>query len=205
MPLFLRDSRAAWAFYGHACRAQGPAEAEQAAAAADAPAPEVHDGWDFDCDWDGPLIAPNGAGPAAAPQHPQEPDDAKSNLQSPAAAPDQAEAMDQHWVGLGAQPPLPAPAAAAVEGASAEPSAAAMAADGGRDCRGGAGGGVTSITADSTWEEVQRVLGDGGRATIHSRGFAQNPFGPTLVRGYRGVAFEALKDGRLASLTLFQA
>jgi hypothetical protein len=64
---------------------------------------------------------------------------------------------------------------------------------------------VTSITADSTWEQVQRVLGDGGRATIHSRGFAQNPFGPTLVRGYRGVAFEALKDGRLASLTLFQA
>ena len=65
--------------------------------------------------------------------------------------------------------------------------------------------GGTCITADSTWAEVQRLLGDGGRATIHSRGFAQNPFGPTLVRGYRGVAFEALKDGRLASLTLFQA
>ncbi|EIE18598.1 UPF0183-domain-containing protein [Coccomyxa subellipsoidea C-169] len=62
-----------------------------------------------------------------------------------------------------------------------------------------------TITADSTWDEVQQVLGDGGRATIHSRGFASNPFGPTLVYGYRGVAFEALKNGHLAGLTLFQA
>ena len=62
-----------------------------------------------------------------------------------------------------------------------------------------------SITADSTWEEISAILGDAGRATIHSRGFASNPFGPTLVYGYRGVAFEALKNGHLAGLTLFQA
>ena len=55
-----------------------------------------------------------------------------------------------------------------------------------------------SITADSTWEEISAILGD-------SRGFASNPFGPTLVYGYRGVAFEALKNGHLAGLTLFQA
>jgi hypothetical protein len=61
------------------------------------------------------------------------------------------------------------------------------------------------ITADSSWEEVQQALGDGGRATIHSRGFASNPFGPTLVYGYRGVAFEVLKNGHLAGLTLFEA
>lgn len=61
------------------------------------------------------------------------------------------------------------------------------------------------ITADSTWEEISAVLGDAGRATIHSRGFASNPFGPTLVYGYKGVAFEALKNGHLAGLTLFQA
>ena len=62
-----------------------------------------------------------------------------------------------------------------------------------------------SITADSTWEDISAILGDAGRATIHSRGFASNPFGPTLVYGYRGVAFEALKNGHLAGLTLFQA
>ena len=62
-----------------------------------------------------------------------------------------------------------------------------------------------SITADSTWEDISAVLGDAGRATIHSRGFASNPFGPTLVYGYPGVAFEALKNGHLAGLTLFQA
>lgn len=61
------------------------------------------------------------------------------------------------------------------------------------------------ITADSTWDEISAVLGDAGRATIHSRGFASNPFGPTLVYGYKGVAFEALKNGHLAGLTLFQA
>lgn len=49
------------------------------------------------------------------------------------------------------------------------------------------------------------MLGDAGRASIHSRGFAHNPFGHTLVYGYRGLAFEALKDGRLAGLTLFHA
>ncbi len=182
---------------------QGPAEADSAAAATDASAPEVHDGWDFDCDWDGSLISPDGAGPAA--EHAQDPPGSR--------LPDQAahnqEAVDQHWVGLGAQPPpLPAPAAAAPGGGAADPAAAMPDGSSRECCRGGGAegrSGVTSITADSTWEQVQRVLGDGGRATIHSRGFAQNPFGPTLVRGYRGVAFEALKDGRLASLTLFQA
>ena len=48
-----------------------------------------------------------------------------------------------------------------------------------------------SITADSTWEDISAVLGDAGRATIHY--------------GYPGVAFEALKNGHLAGLTLFQA
>ena len=62
-----------------------------------------------------------------------------------------------------------------------------------------------SITADSAWDEISAVLGDAGRATIHSRGFASNPFGPTLVYGYRGVAIETLKNGHLAGLTLFQA
>jgi len=60
------------------------------------------------------------------------------------------------------------------------------------------------ITADSTWEEVQALLGPGGRATIHTSGSVSNPFGPTYVYGYRGVVFEVMRNGRIASVTLFQ-
>lgn len=61
-----------------------------------------------------------------------------------------------------------------------------------------------SITADSLWGDVQAVMGDAGRATIHSRGSSGNPFGPTFVYGYAGVAFEVCKNGHLASVTLFE-
>ena len=177
------------------------------------PAGEVHDGWDFDCDWDGSLISPDGAVPEQASEAATGDSSAVPGAQQPAAAdtaagavPDQAD-TDQHWVGLGPQPGpciAPPPSAPLVRGNAGQHTAAAAGSDS-KAADGTVCTGVTCITADSTWEEVQRLLGDGGRATIHSRGFAQNPFGPTLVRGYRGVAFEALKDGRLASLTLFQA
>uniref|UniRef100_A0A061R1P5 Upf0183 protein n=2 Tax=Tetraselmis sp. GSL018 TaxID=582737 RepID=A0A061R1P5_9CHLO len=62
-----------------------------------------------------------------------------------------------------------------------------------------------TITCDSSWEEVQSLLGPGGRATINTGGTASNPFGPTYVYGYRGVAFEVMKDGSIARVTLFKA
>lgn len=195
---------------------------------------DTQDGWDFDCEWDGSLISPDGAGPAA------EQDRFSGGAPVPPTTP-----CDQCWVGLGPSsdqsaashalghsaasdscaksgacqspktPLAPHPArrdSASSAGGLLSPSckpdeqqvmglssAAAAAAAQGSACKG------PTITADSTWDEVQQVLGDGGRATIHSRGFASNPFGPTLVYGYRGVAFEALKSGHLAGLTLFQA
>jgi len=199
---------------------------------------DAHDGWDFDCEWDGSLISPDGAGPAA------EEDPAAGTVRDPPAS----TAADQCWVGLGPSSDLSTAthSARGVPSAAAESSAKSAARQSpdrvpypalftGRGSSGGSSGRPLSpsnkregaqrntadagklqtdsesaankgpaITADSTWTEVQQVLGDGGRATIHSRGFASNPFGPTLVYGYRGVAFEALKNGHLAGLTLFQ-
>jgi len=64
--------------------------------------------------------------------------------------------------------------------------------------------GSVMLTADSTWEEVQAALGPGGRATIHTGGSASNPFGPTYVYGYRGIVLEVMRDGHIASATLFK-
>ena len=60
------------------------------------------------------------------------------------------------------------------------------------------------LTADSTWAQVERVLGKGDRAVIHSRSPSGGPFGPTMVHGYPGMVFEVTQAGRIASVTLFQ-
>ena len=60
------------------------------------------------------------------------------------------------------------------------------------------------ITADSTWAQIQAVMGTGGRATILTHGADASPFGPTYVYGYPGVAFEVMRGGQLAAVTLFQ-
>lgn len=60
-----------------------------------------------------------------------------------------------------------------------------------------------AITADSHFRDIQAVLGDSGLATIHTRGVGSNPFARTQVHGYRGVAFEVMRNGYMASMTLF--
>ena len=63
---------------------------------------------------------------------------------------------------------------------------------------------TATITADSMWDEIKAIMGEEGLATVHSRGGpGANPFGPTFVYGYPGVAFEICKNKRLASVTLF--
>lgn len=47
-------------------------------------------------------------------------------------------------------------------------------------------------------------MGDAGRATIHTRGLGSSPFARTHVHGYPGVAFEVMRNGHVASVTLFQ-
>lgn len=62
-----------------------------------------------------------------------------------------------------------------------------------------------TITADTKWQEVQQLLGDGGRAAIQAQGSVSNPFGPTFVYGYRNIAFEVMKNGHIATVTLFRS
>ncbi|DBA89846.1 TPA: hypothetical protein ACH3X2_004708 [Trebouxia sp. C0005] len=59
------------------------------------------------------------------------------------------------------------------------------------------------LTADSTWAEVENVLGKGNRAVIHTRGVGGGPYGPTMVHGYPGIVFEVTQAGQVASVTLF--
>ncbi|XP_008775646.1 UPF0183 protein At3g51130 isoform X1 [Phoenix dactylifera] len=61
------------------------------------------------------------------------------------------------------------------------------------------------ITPSTKWEQVKEILGDGGRAAIQTQGSMNNPFGSTLVYGYQNVAFEVMKNGYIATVTLFQS
>ncbi|KAF9591669.1 hypothetical protein IFM89_005541, partial [Coptis chinensis] len=49
------------------------------------------------------------------------------------------------------------------------------------------------------------ILGDCGRAAIQTQGSTSNPFGSTFVYGYQNVAFEVMKNGYIATVTLFQS
>lgn len=60
------------------------------------------------------------------------------------------------------------------------------------------------ITSDSHFRDVQAVMGDAGMATIHTSGLGSTPFARTRVHGYKGVAFEVMRNGYMASMTLFQ-
>lgn len=61
------------------------------------------------------------------------------------------------------------------------------------------------ITSSTKWEQVKEILGDCGRAAIQTQGSANNPFGSTFVYGYQNVAFEVMKNGYIATVTLFQS
>ncbi|XP_064940033.1 PHAF1 protein At3g51130-like isoform X2 [Musa acuminata AAA Group] len=61
------------------------------------------------------------------------------------------------------------------------------------------------ITPNTKWEQVKEILGDGGRAAIQTQGSMTNPFGSTFVYGYQNVAFEVMKNGYIATVTLFQS
>ncbi|KAJ8451954.1 hypothetical protein Cgig2_007437 [Carnegiea gigantea] len=62
-----------------------------------------------------------------------------------------------------------------------------------------------SITPSTKWEQVKEILGDCGRAAIQTQGSANNPFGSTFVYGYQNIAFEVMKNGYIATVTLFQS
>ncbi|KAL2552733.1 hypothetical protein Fot_06366 [Forsythia ovata] len=62
-----------------------------------------------------------------------------------------------------------------------------------------------AITPSTKWEQVKEILGDCGRAAIQTHGSTSNPFGSTFVYGYPNVAFEVMKNGYIATVTLFQS
>ncbi|KAK6125727.1 hypothetical protein DH2020_040531 [Rehmannia glutinosa] len=62
-----------------------------------------------------------------------------------------------------------------------------------------------AITPSTKWEQVKEILGDSGRAAIQTQGSTSNPFGSTFVYGYPNVAFEVMKNGYIATVTLFQS
>ncbi|XP_042024322.1 PHAF1 protein At3g51130-like isoform X1 [Salvia hispanica] len=61
------------------------------------------------------------------------------------------------------------------------------------------------ITPSTKWEQVKEILGDSGRAAIQTQGSTSNPFGSTFVYGYPNIAFEVMKNGYIATVTLFQS
>ncbi|XP_042027640.1 PHAF1 protein At3g51130-like isoform X2 [Salvia splendens] len=61
------------------------------------------------------------------------------------------------------------------------------------------------ITPSTKWEQVKKILGDSGRAAIQTQGSTSNLLGSTFVYGYPNVAFEVMKNGYIATVTLFQS
>jgi len=66
---------------------------------------------------------------------------------------------------------------------------------------------ASGLGSDSTWQRVQTVLADcalsTGRPMVHSSSKRENPFGASLFFAYSGMLFEVLKNGYVASVTLF--
>ncbi|KAF3593029.1 hypothetical protein DY000_02026465, partial [Brassica cretica] len=65
--------------------------------------------------------------------------------------------------------------------------------------------GGNKITPRTNWEQVKEILGECGPAAIQTQGSTSNPFGSTYVYGYQNVAFEVMKNGHIATITLFQS
>nr|KAJ3406169.1 hypothetical protein HK105_003598 [Polyrhizophydium stewartii] len=61
-----------------------------------------------------------------------------------------------------------------------------------------------SISCTSKWDEIQSILGKPlGPPVIFKRDPNHNPFGSTSYYGFNGLIFEIMKNGHIASLTLF--
>ncbi|CAG8623001.1 4756_t:CDS:2, partial [Funneliformis caledonium] len=61
------------------------------------------------------------------------------------------------------------------------------------------------ITSEMKMDQIRDLLGHpSGHPLIFNRGAGgQNPFGPTKLSGYDGVVFEEMKNGCVATITLF--
>ncbi|KNC82542.1 hypothetical protein SARC_05169 [Sphaeroforma arctica JP610] len=61
-----------------------------------------------------------------------------------------------------------------------------------------------SITSLMSWAEIKRILGEPiGLPVIFNRGSAITPFGTTRFHGYDRLIFEVMRNGHIATVTLF--
>ncbi len=66
-------------------------------------------------------------------------------------------------------------------------------------------GGTQSVivTPESDWADVKSLLGPCGRPMIYDTGIATNPFGSSFFYAYNGCIFKVLRNGHIASVTVF--
>lgn len=66
-------------------------------------------------------------------------------------------------------------------------------------------GGVAAVGVGAGLAELQAAFGAGAKPALHTRLGGRHPFGPSHLYAYRGVVFEVLHNGRIATVTLFAA
>lgn len=73
--------------------------------------------------------------------------------------------------------------------------------------RRGVAGSSTSlaVSVESSVSDIQAAFGRGAKPALHTRLGGRHPYGPTHLYAYRGVVFEVLRSGSIATVTLFAA
>jgi hypothetical protein len=73
--------------------------------------------------------------------------------------------------------------------------------------RGGTGAvaGAAGVGVDGCLADIQAAFGASSKPALHTRLGGRHPFGPTHLYAYRGVVFEVLRNGCIATVTLFEA
>jgi len=64
---------------------------------------------------------------------------------------------------------------------------------------------TSTLSADSKWDDIQKIFRPAGKPVVHTRETNVNPFGPTLFYGYKdeNIIFEVMSNNYIASVCLF--
>lgn len=62
-----------------------------------------------------------------------------------------------------------------------------------------------AVSVESSVSDIQATFGSGAKPALHTRLGGRHPFGPTHLYAFRGVVFEVLRSGSIATVTLFEA
>eukprot|EP00128_Syssomonas_multiformis_P007197 Colp12_sorted_trinity150504_noHs@142 len=62
-----------------------------------------------------------------------------------------------------------------------------------------------NVTPDTKWNDVRHAFGAPlGKPAVYNRGSTADPFGPTKFYGYKGIVYEVMLNGHIASVTLYR-